>query len=132
MKVYRPTDRVKVRIDDAQFEISPLTFQQKSDIASCSKMVGGEQQVDIAKSVFLSLKYAVKGISGIEFDDGEKLEYEEGEDGLIKDELVDTLLSADTASKLILFFSQIANGIDDYSIEGVEILNAKKKKKRRK
>lgn len=77
MIVYRPTDKLTVKIGDISVKISPLTYEQKTEIMTHIKMEKGETVANSGKMMFLTLKYSVKEVSGLpemKYADGSKAE----------------------------------------------------------
>jgi hypothetical protein len=107
VKLYKTTDRVSVKIDELEFKISPLTFEQKANIQS--ELISGDP-IGIVKGARLAIKYSVKGVSGIvdANDQAYELAFENGE---LTDECVDDLLNVDQESKLSLVCTSLLNGI---------------------
>lgn len=126
-KILKTTDRVKVKIGDVTFTIAPLTYHQKQELANCTTMRGGQERLDLAKSQALYLKYAVKGIEGVEDYSGNKYDLEfEGD--YLTDNCVSDLFHLEEREKLSLASWQILNGIKELKdpvsgekLEGVSI-----------
>lgn len=119
MKVFRTTDRIPLKIDTLTFWISPLSYHQKAEILSQVVSISGEEKQNYGKMVFLSVKFAVKKVEGLEDSDGKpyRLEFD-GE--VLSDDSVNDLLQLDCQAKLTQTCANLMNGIRDSKIEGVE------------
>lgn len=127
-RIYRTSDRIKVKIDDTVVTIRPLTYHQKAEIQSHFL---GFTQGDVTKAteaMVSAIKYAVTGIEGIEDCDGRPYELEFDCDALSED-CVSDLLNIEISDKLQQVCSSLLHGIPkgfvDNSgkpIEGVEIV----------
>jgi hypothetical protein len=120
MKVYRLTDRIPVKIDGVTFMVAPLSFEQKAEILGCKKIVKGEETEDHAKMVWLSIKYSVKSVTGLQNQDGSEYVIELVDNSL-SDATISELLSLPIQGKLATACANLMNGVSKYDIEGVEI-----------
>jgi len=119
MKVYRTSDRIPIKMAGLTFWISPLTYAQKAEILAQVSMSGGEEKQNFGRMVFLSVKYAIKKVEGLEDSDGNPYEVQfEGDS--ITDESVNDLLQLDCQPKLTQTCANLINGIRDMKLEGVE------------
>ncbi|TXH09496.1 MAG: hypothetical protein E6R04_07975 [Spirochaetes bacterium] len=133
MIVYRPSDRIAVKVGELTVWISPLSYEEKTNLLSTTKMVGGKAVSDAGKMSYLTLKYSIKKVEGLEsckFADGSPCTMEFGADGYPTDESLETLLaifgnttSAQLSSSLVL------GNYKNTSIEGVEFIGPESKKK---
>lgn len=129
MKILKTTDRVKLTLPDSLISvtIAPLTAAQKLEIASKMKIVKGEEVPDFNAQGFLCIKYAVKGIDGIEDYSGNKYELEFEDNSLdeskkvLKDSCADDVTSILHETELLLPMTYAANKalskIKDVSVE---------------
>lgn len=132
-KIYRRSDRIAVKVDDITVHLAPLTLHQKTDVQQA--MIAGRMQTDIkeaSRGIALSIKYAVKGIDGVECADGKPYTLEFNGDDLT-DACVDDLLNLELVQKLAMICGALANGIPSEftdskgnPIEGVEIFKPQK------
>jgi hypothetical protein len=115
MKIYKTTDRLKIKIGDAIITISPLNLEQKIEIQT----VLSKGTTDaIYRGSALALKYAVKDVEGITFANGEKYVVEL-ENGVLKDSIVEDLLNFEQAQDLMITCNSLVEGIP----KGVELIN---------
>lgn len=139
-KIYKRTDRVKLKIDNIEVVIAPLSVQQKAEVQA--KMIQGihEQSqgkhVESHKSqqdgVILLLKHGLKSIHGIKnHDDSEyKLVME---NDMVSDESIDDIFNLEMHVKLVNVLSSLVKGIpavftdvNGNKIEGVEFVEDEK------
>lgn len=134
MIIHKITDRIKVKIGEITFHLSPLSWDQKQDILSETKMVEGSGKN--RNSTYKCLKYAVKDIEGVTLEDGSPYTLKL-ENGILSDECVEDLLNLELSPKLIMAcFSfvqgvpnKIFNPVTGEVVEGVEIVKKDFKKK---
>ena len=107
VKIYKTTDRIPVKIDSLKFSLSPLGFEQKSEIQA--ELLTG-QPMSIVKAAKLAIKYAVKGLDGVQCMDGSKYELE-FDNEVLSDSCVDDLLNLDQDDKLSFVCTTLLNGI---------------------
>lgn len=133
-KVFRTSDKISVKIDDIVVKISPLSYEQKSDIQSL--LISGNP-LSVVEAAKQSIRYAVKEVSGVEDADGSpyKLEFE---NGYLSDSCIDDLLNIDPDDKLSLVCTSLLQGIPKgfvdpqtgKPIEGISIERPKSRKKK--
>lgn len=111
MKIYRMNDRVRIKVKDVSFIVSPLNYAQKAEISGCITLQGSVQLEDTMKSLFLILKYSIKGLEGVENQDGKPYKLEmDGE--VLSDECVNDILNLGVPELTIAAY-QLLNGIPD-------------------
>jgi hypothetical protein len=134
MIIHKITDRIKVKIGEITFHLSPLSWDQKQDIVSDAKLVEGKPTN--RNSTYKCLKYAVKNIEGVTLADGSPYVVQL-ENNVLSDECVEDLLNLELSSKLIIACyslvqgvpSKIINPVTGQVLEGVEIVHKESKKK---
>ena len=125
--ILRMTDRINLKIDEVTFIIAPLSYQRKQELASCTKIVNGEEHFDLLKSQALYIKYSLKDVKGITDVDGKDYELQfEGD--CLTDDCVSEILSLEQREKLNIASWQLLNGLNDLKdpvtgdkLEGVEL-----------
>lgn len=138
MRILRLKDRLSLKVLDTEFIISPLTKQQQSKIQEYIKFKNGEAEVDPIMTSLLTVKYSVKGLSGVKtFDDQEyQLEFADEKKTELTDECAEDLLNLECKNELIMAISAIRSGkydkvvgADGKELTGVSIsyLNESKK-----
>lgn len=133
MIIHKTTDKIKVKIGEIIFYLSPLSWDQKQDILSDAKMVDGK--ASNRNSTYKCLKYAVKGIEGATLADGSPYVLTM-ENGVISDECVEDILNLELSPKLIMACysfvqgipARIVNPVTGEIVEGVEIVQKNSKK----
>lgn len=130
--IYRPNDRVAVKIGDVTVFISPLTPQRKAELVRLTGELTprlksedkGVQAAAINESTMATLKLAVKGIEapGYSFPDGSPISLATEPDGTLSDEGLTVLFAILEQSKLMLIASKyLSEGIKQWDIDGVEV-----------
>lgn len=128
-RIYKTTDRIKVKIDEIEVSLAPLTLDQKTE----AKVLQATGKVErnykkVQDGVLLLIKYALKDIKGVKNLDGSdyKLEFE---NNMVSDSCINDLLNMEMHPKLIMICSSFANAIpsqfvdnDGKPIEGVELV----------
>lgn len=144
VRIFRKTDRIKVKIDSIIVEIAPLTRFQKEIIQQAGivnkKSAIDESNVNLQKMMHETLKYSIKSVSGIQDIDGNdyQVEFEDDTKQALTDDCIDELNSIECYGKLMIALSGLLNGIPSGNkiynpanpnevIEGVEIIIPKKK-----
>ncbi len=134
VKIYKTTDKIPVKIDSLTFKISPLSFDQKSEIQA--ELITGNP-MSIIKAAKLAIKYAVKDVDGIVDNAGDKYLLEFDNDCL-SESCVDDILNIDQNDKLSFVCTSLLNGIPKEFIdpqtgeklEGVSIKREPSRKKK--
>lgn len=131
-RIYRTTDRIPVKVDDVTVLISPLTFEQKSEVQEAMMGFANGDVKAATRGVVLSIKYALKGIEGVEDADGKPYELSL-ENGCLTDEAVSDMLNLHCTEKLAIVCSSLLNGVptgfkdnDGNPIKGVEFVKKAK------
>lgn len=132
-RIYKTSDRVKIKVDGLVVHISPLTYQVKSEMQS---LIIAGKPMDAA---VLSFKNAIKKIEGLtdQNDDEYKVEFE---NGVLTDGCVDDLMNIQQGTKLNLISIALLNGLPEefenpntgLALEGVSYVEASKKGKKSK
>jgi hypothetical protein len=133
VRIYSKTDRIKVKIDEVVFTISPLSYKQKIEVQSL--FTSGKQ----FEGSILSIRMAVKDIEGVEDAQGNayKLKFE---NELISEDCIDDILNIENSMKLQLTCAELINGIPKEIIhpitgevvKGINFLNNKEKDSKKK
>lgn len=109
MRIYKTSDRIPVIIDDLEFKVSPLTYEQKMQISSCVTTVSGQEIFDAAKAAQMAIKFAVKDVKGLETENGD---YElKLENGILTDECVDDIANLPMSDKLTVTLLNLLQGV---------------------
>lgn len=107
VRIYKTTDKIPVKIDSLTFEISPLTFEVKSNIQA--SLLDGNP-LSIVRAAKDAIKHSVKSVKGVEDANGNPYELE-FEDGALTEDCVNDLLNIDQDDKLSLVCTSLLNGI---------------------
>lgn len=121
MIVYKMSDRIPVEIGDVKFWVSPLSYGQKMELASCSTMVSGEQKIDGPRFATLLIKFSVKEVEGITNFDGTPYELQFDKDGTLSQECLDEILQIEQSPGLLKAATHLFTSMTDYELDGVKI-----------
>lgn len=132
MKIYRTSDRIPVKIGELTFWLSPMSWGHRAEIVALARKQAGIDATDANKAGFLTLKYTIKEIEGLENSDGSPYVCEYEQSGCLTDDCVDDLYQLDILPQLVQVGGMFLNGLPKGEIEGVHIdlgnvKNAKKK-----
>jgi hypothetical protein len=109
---YRPSDLVKIKIGEAVFHISPLKYGQKTEILALTQPNQGTLFTDVAQASYKLVKYCVKRVENIVYQDGSALQVQII-DGVLTDESAEELLNISIAGDLIVVCQSMLNGVPD-------------------
>lgn len=121
MIIYRTSDRIPVQIGEVRFLISPLSFSQRSAIAQLSQLKAGTEHMDLSKIGKMTVRYAVKGVTGLKTSTGDDYVPDFEADGSLSDDSVEDILGLDLMPKLMTVCGKLMESISDHAIEGVKI-----------
>lgn len=121
------SDRINLEIGELTFVLAPLDYLKKQELASCTKIIKGEEHYDLLKSQALYIKYALKDVKGLEDYNGD--EYTLSFEGnSLTDDCVSEILNLEEKEKLTIAAWQLLNGIKELrdpitgeKLEGVEL-----------
>lgn len=132
-RIYKRSDRIKIKIDEVTVTIAPLSLEQKT--VAQSLMAQGKINRDynlITKGIISLIKSAVKDIDGLENQDGTKYRLSFDGDSL-SDESIDDLFNIELHKKLVMVCSSLVVSIPSQfvdeqglPIEGVSVLETEK------
>ena len=103
--VYRTTDRLKLKVKDLVFTLSPLNRYQKARIQD---MIVDDKMTEAACE---SIRCSIKSISGVQTLDGSEYGLEFNENGELIDSCVDDLFNLDVSPELSQICVSLLNGI---------------------
>jgi hypothetical protein len=139
VKIYRPSDRIVVKIGDVTFKLAPLTLHQKTEVQAA--MIEGKGKLnirDLTRGIALALKYSLKSVQGIVDSDGNQYQLSQ-ENGILTDECIDDLMNMEISNQLAMIASNMATGVpkvftDDKGqpLKGVELIEEKKEESEKK
>lgn len=131
-KIYKTTDRIELKIDDVTVKVSPLNYEQKSEI---EVLMRENNLSDKVQGIVLAIRYGVKEISGVEDSDGKPYELQ-FENGVLTKQCVSDLLNLDIKDKLSIVCSSFVPGVpksfygpDGNLLDGVEFVDKADSKK---
>lgn len=115
-RILRMSDRLKITCGDVEFVVAPLSFGHKREIGSCTKVVNGEEQVDLAEAQYLLLKYGLKDVKGLKDYSGEEYKLEFDGDYLTED-CISELYNCEEKSKFMIAAWQCMNSIPEKIVD---------------
>lgn len=129
MKIYKTTDQIPVKIEGLTFLLSPLSFEQKTEIQALAVSADFKESMRAAK---LAVKYSVKDVQGIE-----DFEVENDELGL-SEECLDNLFNLPQNETLAFaclnliksFPKEFINPHTGEKLQGVDIVKVNSRKKK--
>lgn len=134
-KIYRMSDRIKLKIDDLVVTIGPLSIHQKAAVEEVSASSG------LLKATMEAMKYAIKDIEGLTTADGSPYSLERDDDGNLTEGCLDDLFNIEQSYRISSVCLNLINNIPDEFIdlntgkklEGVEfVVDKESKRKKRK
>jgi hypothetical protein len=130
-RIYKTTDRIKVKIDDIIVTLAPLTFRQKQE--GQSMIISGQKNGEdhaITKAVIQLIKWSLKGIAGLVDGDGNAYQLKMHNDE-VSDESIDDLLNIEMYPKLMTVCTAMSVAVpsqfigpDGKPLEGVELVTS--------
>lgn len=134
MIIYKPTDRIPIKVGALVLTLAPLTFEQKKVVFSDIKQRAGKQIVDETQAARKALKYSVKDLSGAKDWSGSEFKLKFDNQGNLLDSSIDALMGLGDCGKIMDSVAKIMNNRLADEVEGVEIIRESvgKKKKRHK
>ena len=121
MKIYRLTDRIPLSIKSGNevvwFQVRPLAFSEKAEIASLSAIEHGIERKNKLEAVKLALRYCLKGCKGIKNSDDTEYNIEFFPDGSLTDDCAEDLLNTDISPGLIMAAFSLINGVSSKVID---------------
>lgn len=126
-KIYRVTDRIRIKIGDIVAIISPMSLETKSEIQAM--MLEGQKAGDIIKlnnAMMLALRKCLKGVEGL--TDANDNTYElQFKDGMVAESCLDDLTNMQFSPELLKVCAEFVNAVPKkFDIPGVEIIEKKK------
>ena len=110
MKIYKATDKIGIKIDTVTVEVSPLNYDQKVEVQDYMlEAAKGDVKAGMAGAK-LAIKYAVKGLKGVENSDGSEYKLDT-ENGILTDDGVEELANSEMSTKLMIVCCSLLNGI---------------------
>jgi hypothetical protein len=134
-KIYRMSDRIKLKVDDLEVTIGPLSIHQKASVEEIAS------SASLIKASLEAMKYAIKDIKGLEDKDGKEYKIERDEEGYLTEDALNDIFNLENSYKLVAISLNLVNSIPDEfidvntgkPIEGVEfVIDEGKKGKKKK
>lgn len=91
--------------------IAPLTQEQKVKLMQYISMEGGNRVENLAKMSFECVKYCLKEVSGITFEDGSEYKLEFDADGSASDKSISELMNSEISQELLISCQSFMQGI---------------------
>ncbi len=127
MRIYKPGERITLKIDEIEFVVSPLTFPEKSEILTkMGKASALKDPQEAFKTNFETLRYAIKDVNGFEDEDGKPWRPSFDEDGRLSWESLDVLLNMSVTEPVMNHIASFLQGIPRGLPDGVFLVEKKK------
>lgn len=124
------SDRIRLKIDDLEVTIGPLSIHQKAAVEEVSASSG------LLKATMEAMKYAIKDIKGLTAPDGTAYELQRDDEGHLTEDALNDLFNLEQSYRLSSVCLNLINNIPDEfvdlntgkKLEGVEFIVDKEKK----
>lgn len=146
-RIFRKDAKIPCEIDDCTFQLSPLNIHQKNQITALLAQAAkaGQNESSMIDAVGpmleasrLAIKFSVKGVTGIEDENGDPYELAFDSNG-VADECLEDLSNFELSDKLITCCIALVKGVpteivgqDGKPLEGVRFNKVPLKKASRK
>ncbi len=128
MRIYKPGDRLTLKIEEIEVVVEPLTFREKSEILSKMGRASAKGNAEEAfRNNFETLRYAIKDVTGFTNEDGSPWRPTFDEDGRLDWESLDVLLNMTVTEPVLNHIAGFLQGIPKKLPEGVTLVESKKK-----
>lgn len=124
MIIYKPSDRILLKIGDISLKVSPLTALQKANLMSLTKMSAGREVADTSMMAIMTIKYSVKEIYGVDatFADGTEFSLSYDPDGTLSEESLTAIMQILDNGTLTQIAAQLlTTGVQSIKVPGVEV-----------
>ena len=124
MIIYKPSDRILLKIGDISLKVSPLTALQKANLMSLTKMSAGREVADTSLMAIMTIKYSVKEIYGVDatFADGTEFSLSYDPDGTLSEESLTAIMQILDNGTLTQIAAQLlTTGVQSIKVPGVEV-----------
>lgn len=133
---FRTTDKLKYKVGSVVMTVSPLGFHGKATLSSLmnryfstiprtdnDNRVPDQEALNEASK--FAMKNVIKGISGIQFEDGTEFECSFEEDGTLDDETIDIISNLQEGPEIVTFCHQFIKGVPTSLPQGIERVEEK-------
>lgn len=124
MIIYKPSDRIALKLGDIVLKVSPLTALQKANLMSLTKMSAGREVADTSMMAIMTIKYCVKEIHGVKatFADGTEFSLSYDPDGTLSEESLTAVMQILDNGTLTQIAAQLlTSGVQGIKVPGVEV-----------
>jgi len=124
MIIYKPTDRIALKIGDIIVKVSPLTALQKANLMSLTKLSAGREVADTSMMAIMTIKYCVKELIGVQatFADGTEFSLSYDPDGTLSEESLSSVMQILDNGILTQVAAQLlTTGVQNIRVPGVEV-----------
>lgn len=118
MIIYKPSDRIPIKLGDLTVVLSPLTFEQKADVYDL-QMKAGKGKQDDTSILRKAMAYSVKDLKGAKSWDGKEFTLN-WENGKLCNDCIEVLMGLPDSKSLVKAIGAIVRGEDIKSI-GVKL-----------
>jgi len=126
-KIYRMSDRIRLKVDDLEIKIAPLSIHQKAEVEEAASK--GTSSA-LLKATTSAISYALRDVKGLVDASGNPYELEWDESGKLTEDCISELFNLKASEKLSTIALSLINGIPDEftspitgeKLEGVEFI----------
>lgn len=121
-KLYKKTDRITYAIGDIKVKVSPMTLHTKLELTKLMRNAEDGSLDSIMNASIYALKSCIKGLSGVENQDGSPYELQFDDNGSLTDDCVEELLNLEESSLMIGLCSSLLAGIKTDLPNGISLV----------
>lgn len=102
------------------YTLAPMSWAQKQEILSQSRMLSGSVVSDDARRAYLAIKYSVKGVEGLSWFDGETdVTFVPAFDvaGNLEEDSIEKLLNCQLTSAMTEYTKSLIGGVSQFVID---------------
>lgn len=133
-RIFRQSDRIELNLGDVEVKVKPLSYAEKTEIQSL--LIEGQRKASaemLTEGTVLSLRYALKSITGLKDSNDEDYKLEFDDTGKVSMNCVEDLMNTQMSDKLLSACASFISGIPtDEDLEKIGVSFQKKTKTKKK
>lgn len=120
--IFRPTDRIPVKIGEVTYWLAPLTASEKQELYASFRTKGGEETMDREAYARTAIKLSLKKVEGVNNPDGTPFEVETDDRGYLTELSLDDVLCLPDDIRLAACIDRLTYKPQDLlNLDGVEV-----------